>query len=98
MKDILIMAIIMAVPVTAILSNAFLKYKKLALQQPKDPSDTAKLTEQLMQMTRALEEENTRLRQRIENLETIIALGESLHPELKREQSQHPPLPPDKSR
>jgi len=76
MQDIFIIGIIMAVPITGILSATFLKYKKLELQQGKEICHPTKALEQLTQITQALVKENTELRQRIENLETIVMLGD----------------------
>ncbi len=75
-EDILIIGVIMSVPITAILSATFLKYKKLELQQGKEKNQTTAQLEQILKMTQSLAKENAELRQRIENLETIVTLGD----------------------
>lgn len=77
MEDIFIMGIIMAVPITAILSATFLKYKRLELHHGKENGQASRKVEQLAQMVQALAKENAELRQRIENLEIIVTLGEA---------------------
>ncbi|WP_250630171.1 hypothetical protein [Rhodoflexus caldus] len=76
MEDIFIIGVIMSVPITAILSATFLKYKKLELQQGKEKNQTSAQLEQILKMTQSLAKENAELRQRIENLETIVTLGD----------------------
>ncbi len=75
-EDIFIIGVIMSVPITAILSATFLKYKKLELQQGKEKNQTSAQLEQILKMTQSLAKENAELRQRIENLETIVTLGD----------------------
>ncbi|MCS7017667.1 MAG: hypothetical protein RMJ87_05700 [Cytophagales bacterium] len=83
MQDVLIIATIMAVPITAILSATFLKYKKLELQQSQNRSADKQLIERLLQNTETLVKANTELQKRIENLETIITLGDISLPAAK---------------
>ncbi|WP_448519007.1 hypothetical protein [Rhodoflexus sp.] len=97
MQDIFIISIIMAVPITGILSATFLKYKKLELQQSKDNGHTAKALEQLTHMVNKLAKENTELRQRVENLETIVTLGDisaDLRQVKRSSNEAHRELPP----
>lgn len=75
-EDIFIIGVIMSVPITAILSATFLKYKKLELQQGKENNQISAQFEQVLKMTQSLTKENAELRQRIENLETIVTLGD----------------------
>lgn len=87
----------MSVPITAILSATFLKYKKLELQQGKDSKHTSAELEQMVRITKSLAKENTELRQRIENLETIVTLGD-ISADLKQVRENgggaHQELPP----
>jgi hypothetical protein len=95
-EGIFIIGVIMSVPITAILSATFLKYKKLELQQGKGSKQISSELEQMVRITKSLAKENTELRQRIENLETIVTLGDISADlkQMKENGGTHQKLPP----
>ena len=63
MADVLVVLIVFSVPLSAIVGNLFLKYKKLELEKGGGRVDDARLLK--------LERDNAELRGRVETLETI---------------------------
>lgn len=64
MEDVLIVAIVFSVPLSAILGGIYLKVQKLRASASPDP--------RLLQRMAQLEAQNKDLQQRIETLETIV--------------------------
>lgn len=64
----LLLLILFSVPLTAILSNTYLKVKRLQLERGGDPQLAARVAR--------LEAENQLLRERVEVLETIVTMGD----------------------
>jgi hypothetical protein len=75
MEGIFIMGFICSIPVVAILANTVLKLKKIELEKLSNPNQ-AQLN-QVNALMGQLAHENQALRQRLENLETIVALGDT---------------------
>lgn len=75
MQDVFIIGIIMSVPVTAIISGTIIKLRKMELEKQKTlaPPEVDKLVD----MAQRLAKENQDLKQRVENLETIVSLSDS---------------------
>jgi uncharacterized protein YlxW (UPF0749 family) len=84
MTSVLILSIIFSVPIVAILSGTYIKSRKMALD--KGGVDKAELETLLRALTK-LNDENRQLKQRIENLETIVATPEYLEKITERELS-----------
>jgi uncharacterized protein YlxW (UPF0749 family) len=74
MEDFLIISAIMSVPIVAILAGTLTKIKKLELEKSKGQHDPQ--VAQLVHSVNLLVKENQELKQRVENLETIVTLGE----------------------
>ncbi|MCU0392578.1 MAG: hypothetical protein MUE81_15810 [Thermoflexibacter sp.] len=74
MEPVFVIGILSSIPIVAILSNALIKIKRMELEK----MDKAKQTDiELIQVVSALSKENDDLKKRLENIETIVTLGES---------------------
>ncbi len=73
MEPVFVIGILSSIPIVAILSSALIKIKKMELEK----LDRAKQTDlELIQIVKALSKENADLKKRMENIETIVTLGE----------------------
>jgi hypothetical protein len=75
MEDVLVIAVLMSVPIVAILAGTLTKIKRMELEKNKGDHDPR--VGQLAQNVALLVKENQELKQRVENLETIVTLGEN---------------------
>lgn len=74
MEPVFVIGIIASIPIVAILSNALIKLKKMELEKiDKAHKDDT----HLLQIVSALAKENADLKKRVENVETIVTLGDS---------------------
>ncbi|MCU0450694.1 MAG: hypothetical protein MUC97_12775 [Bernardetiaceae bacterium] len=92
MEGIFIMGFICSIPVVAILANTLLKLKKIELEKLSNPNQ-AQLNQMNLLMGQ-LAQENQALRQRLENLETIVALGDSPASLVANPETRAQSLPP----
>ncbi len=88
MEPVLVIGILSSIPIVAILSNTLLKIKKLELEKI---DKATKDDPQLLQVVSALVKENAELKKRVENVETIVTLGEGNTPQYQSlpPQNQH---------
>jgi hypothetical protein len=73
MEPVFVIGILSSIPIVAILSNTLLKIKKMELEKI---DKATKDDSQLLQIVSALVKENADLKKRVENVETIVTLGE----------------------
>jgi hypothetical protein len=86
MEPVFVIGILSSIPIVAILSSALIKIKKMELEK----LDRAKQTDvELMQVVKALSKENADLKKRIENIETIVTLGEPQNASFQQPLPQH---------
>lgn len=81
MEPVFVIGILSSIPIVAILSSALIKIKKMELEK----LDRAKQTDvELIQVVKALSKENADLKKRVENIETIVTLGEAQNAPLQQ--------------
>jgi len=73
MEPVFVIGMLSSIPIVAILSSALIKIKKMELEK----LDRIKQTDmELIQIVKVLSKENAELKKRMENIETIVTLGE----------------------
>jgi len=73
MEPVFVIGILSSIPIVAILTNALIKLKRMELEKvDKAHKDDA----HLLQIVSALAKENADLKKRVENVETIVTLGD----------------------
>lgn len=73
MEPVFVIGIISSIPIVAILSNALIKLKRMELEKV---DKAHKDDTHLLQIVSALAKENADLKKRVENVETIVTLGD----------------------
>jgi hypothetical protein len=73
LTPVFVIGILSSIPIVAILSNALIKLKRMELEKV---DKAHKDDTQLLQIVSALAKENADLKKRVENIETIVTLGE----------------------
>lgn len=74
MEPVFVIGILSSIPIVAILTNALIKIKKMELE--KIDKENRKGDTQVIQLVDVLLKENAELKKRVENVETIVTLGE----------------------
>jgi hypothetical protein len=77
MEPVFVIGILSSIPIVAILTNALIKIKKMELE--KIDKENRKGDTQVIQLVDVLLKENAELKKRVENVETIVTLGEGNH-------------------
>ena len=74
MEPVFVIGILSSIPIVAILTNALIKIKKMELE--KIDKENRKGDTQVVQLVDVLLKENAEMKKRLENVETIVTLGE----------------------
>jgi hypothetical protein len=75
MEPVFVIGILSSIPIVAIVTNALIKIKKMELE--KIDKENHKGDTQIIQLVDVLLKENADLKKRVENVETIVTLGEA---------------------